>query len=98
MARICDSVNGSFELVPRCPLVVGVLANQVSRPFGSYSMGQKTCGGYGSVFRSHNLSEHSSSRCVGQIAKQAFSERSFDSNGISIPVVRQRRWNITKSI
>src|ERR1700687_4623185 len=33
--------------------------------------------------------------CAEQIAKQVLSERSFDSNGTSIPEIRQWRWKIT---
>ena len=61
-------------------------------------MSPKIVDGYGSVFRSQKLSERSSSPCVGQIAKQVLSERSFDSNGTLILEIRQRRWKITKSI
>jgi hypothetical protein len=58
---------------------------QTIRRFGSYLMSQKTFDGYGSVFRSHKLSERSSSRSTGQIANQVLSERSLDSNGTLIP-------------
>ena len=78
-------------------VLVGVLANQVSRRFGSYLMSQQTFDGYGSGFRSYRLSERSSLACAGPIAKPVLAERSFDSNGTLIPEVRQSRWKITKS-
>ena len=58
----------------------------------------KTFDGYRSAFRSHKLSERSSSLCAGQIAKQVLSKRLFGSNGTLIPEIRRWRWKTTKSI
>ncbi len=61
-------------------------------------MNQKTFDRYGYDFQNQKLSERSSSPFAGQIAKEALSEISFDSNGTLIPEVRQWKEKITKSI